>query len=276
LQCGRPTKWRPFGGTFDRPALLERRPDLKQVLLDAANTFTESPYLDIVNEVLERLVGDDPYETLRAWSHPFGLPFALRSERLKKYLHYLQVSPEELYRLFASRVDHDIVAREYLGLSPEDIAVVTTVLTADGIRLLWGDGSAAVPFAWFERAGVEGCSGDILSARNRDYRFRLATSIEVAESDIVDIVRRYRERYNALEPSPFDRGDIGLTAIALLHRVGRLANALGIAVDELFDVQVEPGDVGRGEVQAGPGTGRPRHGPWPQAPGWRRNLNVSV
>lgn len=165
MQCGRPTQWRPFGGTFDRPALLERRPDLKQVLLDAANTFTESPYLDIVNEVLERLVGDDPYETLRAWSHPFGLPFALRSERLKKYLHYLQVSPEELYRLFASRVDHDIVAREYLGPSPEDIAVVTKGLTADGIRLLWGDGSAAVPFAWFERAGVEGCSGDILSAR---------------------------------------------------------------------------------------------------------------
>jgi hypothetical protein len=336
--------------TFDRPSLLERRPDLKQVLLDAPNTFTESPYLDIVNEVLERLVGDDPYQILRTRSHPFGLPFSLRSERLKKYLHYLQVAPEELYRLFASRVDHDIVARMYLGLSPEDVAVVTTVLTAeldlgacyglaatealadlqdvdrftrataltgeqlhellrighdvalspDGKRLLWRDGSTAVPSAWFEwvnrfvrlsrltgltmtdldlvlttccagridlgalrtiavvvrlqrghdlsaaevcslavpvePAGMEGCSGDILAARNKDYRFRLAASIEVAESDIVDIVRRYRERYKGLEPSPFDRGDIGPPTIALLRRVGRLAKALGISVAELFDV----------------------------------------
>ncbi|HEY3006258.1 MAG TPA: hemopexin repeat-containing protein, partial [Kribbellaceae bacterium] len=338
--------------TFDQPSLLERRPDLKQVLLDAQHTLTESPYLDIVNEVLERLVGDDPYEALRTRSHPFGLPFALRNERLRKHLHYLQVTSEELYRLFASRLDHDIVAREYLGLSPEDVAIVTTplttaaelaahygfaatesladlqdverfsaatgltgdlvrelvrstrdvVLSPEGTRLVAGDSSDAVPFAWFELvnrsirlarmtglsmtdlglvlttccdgsidlpalriiavvirlqrghdlstaevcglaaavqpAGVEGCSGDILAARNRDYRTRLAGAIDVAENDIVDIVRRYRERYSAREPSPFDRGDIGLPAIALLRRVGALARALGISVGELFDVLV--------------------------------------
>lgn len=38
-------------GTFDQPALLERRPDLKQIVLDTENTFTETAYLDIVNEV---------------------------------------------------------------------------------------------------------------------------------------------------------------------------------------------------------------------------------
>lgn len=114
-------------GTFDRPSLLERRPDLKQILLDAERTFTETPYLDIVNEVLEKLVGADPYDTLRKHRNPFSL----QNERLKKYLSHLQVTPEEMYRLFAAHVDEDIVAREYLGLSREDVTLLTKVLTAE-------------------------------------------------------------------------------------------------------------------------------------------------
>ena len=336
-------------GNFDRPALLERRPDLKQVPLDADNTFTETPYLDIVNKVLERLAGDAPYEELRTRKHPFNLPFSLRAEQLDRYLHYLGVTPLELYRLFAPRPDQDIVAREFLAMSPEDVAVVTTAaateaelaelfgladhetladlgeakrfaeatglsgtqlrelvpllgtvtLSTDGLTLLWGD---AVPTGWLDVAHrfvrlatmtglsltdlglaldtfcagridtaalrtlaialklhrehdltvteicrlsvpieddeVQGCSGDILADRNRDYRFRLAGWIEVAENDIVTVVRRYREHYAAKDPSPFDQGDIGLPEIGLLHRAGRLAAALGIAADELFDVLV--------------------------------------
>ncbi|HEY3608789.1 MAG TPA: hemopexin repeat-containing protein [Pseudonocardiaceae bacterium] len=336
-------------GTFDRPSLLERRPDLTQVILDKTNTFTETPYLDIVNQVLERLIGANPYDILRNRRHPFGLPFSLRDEKVNKYLRYLQVTPLELYQLFAARPDHDVVAREYLQLSPDDVAVVTTstkdetelaglyglatpetlgdlqsaerfaeatglsgaqvvelimfsapvTLSADGKRLEWG---GSVPTEWLDRihrlirlarmtglsltdlglalntccAGqidpaalrtlaivlrlhrdhdltvteicqlvvpiekpeVQGCSGDIIAARNNDYRFRLANWIEVAESDIVTIVRRYREHYAAGEPSPFDQGDIGLPAIGLLHRAGHLAGTLGIGVDELFDVLV--------------------------------------
>ena len=62
-------------GTFDQPALLERRPDLRQIVLDAENTFTETAYLDIVNEVLERLVGAGAYETLRTRAHPMRFSF---------------------------------------------------------------------------------------------------------------------------------------------------------------------------------------------------------
>ncbi|MEO5874765.1 MAG: Tc toxin subunit A, partial [Streptosporangiaceae bacterium] len=342
-------------GTFDRPSLLERRPDLKQVVLDSANTFTETAYLDIVNEVLARLVGDEPFELLRTRTHPFGLPFTLHSERLRTYLEHLQVTPEELYRLFAGTVDPDVLAREYLALSAEDVAVVTTeaageadlkaryglaaadsladlrnvarfltatgltdaelhelALLADDVTLsadeknLVGPGSAGtVPFAWYERAHrlirltrmtgltlteldlvltsccsarldpaalralavvvrlrrahgltatdvcglvvpwqpaegveVEVCAGDILTAANRDYRFRLANLIGVAEQDIVEIVRRYRERYSAREPSPFDRGTIGLPEISLIRRAGLLAGALGIGASELFDVLI--------------------------------------
>ncbi|QFG22230.1 hemopexin repeat-containing protein [Actinomadura sp. WMMB 499] len=330
-------------GTFERPALLERRPDLEQVVLDGENTYIESPYLDIVNEILERLVGDDPYGALRTRTHPLGLPFSLRNERLKKYLDYFEVTPDELYLLFTSRIDHDILAREYLGLSPEDVTALTTVLDEAGLAETLGlepgetlavledaarfaaatgltgaelralveagtgvtleaDGSRlqGADTAWFERttrlvrlmrltamapadlslvvdtccagridlAGlravaaavrlgrvhgmapdevcglvvpilpedVEGCSGDILDARNRDYRFRLAAAIDVSESDITEIVLRYRERYSAAEPGPFDHGEIGPPAIGLLRRTGHLARALGLAVAELFDV----------------------------------------
>ncbi|GAB2824157.1 hypothetical protein GCM10022221_22750 [Actinocorallia aurea] len=347
-------------GTFDRPELLERRPDLTRIVLDKENTFTETAYLDIVNEVLERLVGDQPYETLRKAVHPFGLPFSLKSERLRVALEELKATPEELYRLFAAQVDHDVAAREYLGLTPEDVAVITTTaadtaaigaryglaadetlaalrvtrrfaeatgLTDAQIRelvalpsLILPDGRTALnadetslapsadtdlPLAWLDRAHrlirlarrtrltltdldlvlsscaagrldlaalravaavvrlgkahgqapadvcglvlpwkpavgvtVETCAGDILTPANRDYRFRLSRLIGVAEPDLVQVVRRYREHYADREPSPFDRGVVGLPEISLLRRTGLLAAALGLGTDELFDVIV--------------------------------------
>jgi hypothetical protein len=336
-------------GNFDGPSLLARRPDLKQLPLDATNTFTETPYLDIVIEVLERLVGADPYAKLRDRTHPLSLPFSLDTRQLGRYLHHLQVTPLELYRLFAAEPDHDLAAREYLELSPDAVDALTTpavdeaalrvvyglaetdsldelrdterfaeatgltgaelrelvavrppvTVSVDGTSLDWGE---SAPLPWLDEANrlirlarltglsltdldlavtscctggidepglrtmavvlrlhrvhdlsitdicrmvvpveppeVRGCSGDILAARNDDYRFRLAGWIEVAESDIAGIVRRYREHYRAEQPGPFDRGDIGLAEIGLLHRAGRIAGALGITTDELFDVLV--------------------------------------
>jgi hypothetical protein len=336
-------------GTFDRPALLERRPDLKRIVLDSENTFTETAYLDIVNEVLERLVGDQPYEILRDRKHPFVLPFSAHGERLRKALDELRVTPEELYRLFAAHVDHDVAARAYLGLSPEAAALIATgaelaelyglaagetpdvlgdtrrfteatglgdaelreLVGLAGQRAVAAVGLNAdetaltgqVPAAWFDRAvrlirlarasgltltetdlvlttfsggrpdpagvravaavlrlvkthgvsaadvcglvvpwvpeeSIEVWAGDILTPANRDYRFRLAALIGVAEPDIVEIVRRFRERYAADEPSPFDRGEVGRAEIWLIRRVGMLARALGIGAGELFDVLV--------------------------------------
>ncbi|NUT41666.1 MAG: hypothetical protein HOV86_16940 [Thermoactinospora sp.] len=79
-------------------------------------------------------------------------------------------------------------------------------------------------------------SGDILGPHNKEYRRRLAIAIETAESDLVETVRRYRDRYGALEPSPFDRGPAGPAQISLLRRVGRLTAALGMPASELFDL----------------------------------------
>lgn len=116
-------------GDFVGPSLHERRPDLAQITLDAENTFTETPYLDIVNQVLERLVGGQPYDILRKRVHPLGLPFSLPAEMLGKYPHNLRVTPHELYRLFAPDVDHDVDAREYLAMSAEDVTIVTEAVT---------------------------------------------------------------------------------------------------------------------------------------------------
>ncbi|GAA3231101.1 hemopexin repeat-containing protein [Actinocorallia longicatena] len=340
-------------GTFDTPELLERRPDLKRIVLDAENTFTETAYLDIVNEVLEHLLAPRPYTDLLERLHPFGLPFSLHSERLRIGLGELKVSPEELYRLFAAHVDHDLAAREYLALTAEDVSVITTeagaddqlkkrygltgetldvlhgtarfveatglsdaevrelvelggaTLNADETRLLGPGGTGSPATAWFERAHrlirlarrtrltlteisdvlttlagnrldaaglrtvaavvrlvrlnvltvadvlglvlpwepeedveVEVAAGDILTPANRDYRFRLAHLIDLAESEIVEIVTRYRERYAAREPSPFDRGEVGLPEISLIRRAGLLARSLGLSAGELFDVLV--------------------------------------
>ncbi|NEO53219.1 MAG: hypothetical protein F6K54_09085 [Okeania sp. SIO3B5] len=104
----------------DNPAWLdERREDIKEIPLDAENTTTLIPYLDIVNEVLEKRV-DNAYEKLEGAVYPFNMPFSLDNERLKNHLHHLGISARELRRLFATTTtdaDYKTVAREYLGLS---------------------------------------------------------------------------------------------------------------------------------------------------------------
>lgn len=105
-----------------------RRSDIKGIDLDAENTTTLIPYLDIVNEVLEGRVDSTDYATkeeleaavfgvLEGASYPFNMPFSLNNEKVKNHLYHLGVSAHELRRLFATTTDYTTVAREYLGLS---------------------------------------------------------------------------------------------------------------------------------------------------------------
>ena len=71
----------------------------------------------------------DAYSILSALRFPFVLPFSLGNERLKKYLHYAQVSPEQLYGAVSTQPDAATVARVYLGLSIADRDLITTTLT---------------------------------------------------------------------------------------------------------------------------------------------------
>lgn len=120
-----------------------RRADVKMVDLDAENTITLIPYLDIVNEILEGRIAastDAAYETLKTASYPFNLPFSLDNERLKNHLGHLGISTHELRRLFATDSDYLTVAREYLGLSVEelDAYVEQDEISEDGLSAAFG------------------------------------------------------------------------------------------------------------------------------------------
>ncbi len=126
--------------TFHDVSLLDRRSDIGKIKLDEENTTTTVPYLDIVNEVLEALVGDDPYRKLKEeLKHPLALPFSLDAARFSTYLRHLGVDPVEFYRLFAVKVDRDRVTRDYLGLTEQDVDVITTPRTDEaGLALAYG------------------------------------------------------------------------------------------------------------------------------------------
>jgi hypothetical protein len=120
---------------FLAAALTESRRSIKEIPLDAANTYAEVPYLDIVNEVLagrlELEPGEDAYDAMTRMTSPFGLPFSLADARRQKYLQVAGVAPDELYRQFAVRPDPDVVAREYLRLPRETYDLVTTAATGE-------------------------------------------------------------------------------------------------------------------------------------------------
>jgi hypothetical protein len=126
----------------------QRRADIVNgLLLDGDHTFTLLPYLDIVNEVLEHKIineasalgsdataqsddGDrDAYTFLAEADYPFNLPFDLNHERIVLSEKYLGITPEALHKAFANPYDPDVVAREFLGLSEQEVEIVTQPAT---------------------------------------------------------------------------------------------------------------------------------------------------
>ena len=126
---------------FTNPKLLDRRADIKDILLDSEHTYSSIPYLDIVNEVLEKKPGGNVYEEMTTAKYPFNLPFNYENERIKKFLSYLNVTLEELYQSFSNSSDsanlreslgisqaeynNRVVSREYLHLSQEEYNTYT-------------------------------------------------------------------------------------------------------------------------------------------------------
>ncbi|GAA2276708.1 hypothetical protein GCM10010149_19850 [Nonomuraea roseoviolacea subsp. roseoviolacea] len=104
--------------------LHERRPDIREIPLDAEHTTTELPYLDIVVEILERLAGPDPYGRMKTMLFPFDKPFDVAYEELGTFLERRGVGREEIPRLFGAGTAE--LAARFLGLSPEVVAVVAT------------------------------------------------------------------------------------------------------------------------------------------------------
>lgn len=122
-----------------KQGLATKRPDIKTDLhLNTENTYTPIPYLDIANEVLEKKIEGQAYEVLKSAKYPFNLPFNFQNERVKKYLNYLDVTLEELYKLFSVEVTSNVVAREYLLLSQEEYDTFI-VANSETLNQYWGE-----------------------------------------------------------------------------------------------------------------------------------------
>ena len=132
-----------FVTSEDNFDLDDRRSDIKDIDLDAENTNTLIPYLDIVNEVLEDRVSDtsdETYATLESAAYPFNMPFSLDNEKIKNHLHHLNISAHELRRLFATDTDYYTVAREHLGLSSVELETLLEpeTVTEDAVKNAYG------------------------------------------------------------------------------------------------------------------------------------------
>lgn len=129
---------------FDK--LIERRPDIEKTLLSCKNTDTPIPYIDIVNEVLESAVSQEPditeyqtdwksdeidanpehfnssaYSTLKTSKSPLSLPFNYWNEEAKAFLSHFNLKLSDIIELFPDAQDSDLnSAITYLGMSVED------------------------------------------------------------------------------------------------------------------------------------------------------------
>lgn len=124
-------------------SLRQRRPDLWQISLDCENTNQLIPYLDVVNEILERNVNADvsadPYEYVYEQAqHPFNLPVHIHLERARAYLAHFKVGLlGEVYEAFESGAD--VIAMERLGMSPREFELITTSrINAAALRSAYG------------------------------------------------------------------------------------------------------------------------------------------
>ncbi|WP_160717884.1 neuraminidase-like domain-containing protein [Chitinophaga solisilvae] len=112
----------PQGLTFN-----DRRPDIAEIKLTCANTNNLVPYLQIVNEILERtlmqaLGVDDIYFDLVTRYYPFNLPFNLPLEQLRTYLAQENTSLSAIFTSMDTGASTLAIAREYLDISIEELS----------------------------------------------------------------------------------------------------------------------------------------------------------
>ncbi|QQQ78159.1 hypothetical protein IOD16_06715 [Saccharothrix sp. 6-C] len=146
---------------------------------------------------------------------------ALRVLAVVVHLHRGLDLPVDVVTGLAGPIDDDLFERVFNEPFAAERTVIAGPATrpSDGVRVL-------------------GVSGDILAPRNKDYRVRVSRAVGLSEADLATTVRRVRQRYagTVAQSGPFDHDDVGLDALSLLHRVGRLTRALDLTATELFGV----------------------------------------
>ncbi len=139
-----------------------RRPDIKHLLLNCKNTDTLVPYIDIVNEVLERAIAgtlkndasyyenetenyqtdwetdeidanpehiiNSVYDTLNGAVSPINLPFNYAYEQTKGYLAQLNLNFYDIIDKFTEQSNlTSEYAANYLGFSKEERRLITSI-----------------------------------------------------------------------------------------------------------------------------------------------------
>ncbi|NEP52561.1 MAG: hypothetical protein F6K65_28680, partial [Moorea sp. SIO3C2] len=130
---------------FSQHKFDERRSDIKEILLDAKNTFEMLPYLDRVNEILASKIKSDStakeeaFEQIRKAVYPFNLPQDIDYATVKVYLQHLGLKAEELYRLLDEMPQQELLAKAYLGiLEQEWVTLIETARTGNAIAQCYG------------------------------------------------------------------------------------------------------------------------------------------
>jgi ribosomal protein S18 acetylase RimI-like enzyme len=123
----------------------QRRSDIKELLLDAKNTFEMLPYLDRVNEVVSSKIKndsaskEDAFEQIRNAVYPFNVPQDIDYEAIKVHLRHLGVQAEELYKLFDEMPEPELAAKVYLNLFEEEwLNLIETARTGNELAGCYG------------------------------------------------------------------------------------------------------------------------------------------
>jgi Tc toxin complex TcA C-terminal TcB-binding domain/Neuraminidase-like domain/Concanavalin A-like lectin/glucanases superfamily/Ricin-type beta-trefoil lectin domain-like/Salmonella virulence plasmid 28.1kDa A protein len=147
-----------------------RRADLAQIDLTCANTNNLVPYLDIITGVLVQKAAailkinppppdpsqPDPlanltYQALASQTYPFNLPFNLPLEQVRRYLGQLNTDLATIYSTFYT--SNVAIARETLGLSLEEYALITTATpSAAALSIVYGLPSGSDPTSLLSNA----------------------------------------------------------------------------------------------------------------------------
>lgn len=168
-------------------ALIERRPDLPHLKLTCENTLTPLPYIDIVNEILEFWLVQNPhrltpavaydtgdaisedliaepqnllpeaYARLKSARYPLTAPFDLWLATVRAFTHYFEVPfwqlldalnpSEQLYPAAGESYGMAAIAYERLGISQTELSLMTTQSSLNSWPELFGYAAASTTTA---------------------------------------------------------------------------------------------------------------------------------
>lgn len=220
-RAGHPDQADPSAGPKPYDVLVERRPDLAHLPLTCENTNTALPYIDVVNEILEYYVAHDgltakavhdtgsattpellaepqniepqAYTILQNAHYPLTLSFTLWLETVRRFCDYFETP---LWRVLATfrpsetlvvnpagllAYDQAAILAEFLGLSPEELALFSNPNPLTTWFELYGYSSAAE--ATTVATDELGQRRDLNSAKT------LARRLGVSYKELIAIVR---------------------------------------------------------------------------------------